>query len=123
MSNGVALAHLPLAASASTFAPTDKPDAAPAQTEIETAIGETAASAVIALSQAMVEYREHGAISRATKAAGTEHVARLVELRLGMHDKIEFATVTRRQGRDVLRARRVRRSTSCSPKLLPPWEP
>ena len=39
-------------------------------------VGEAMADGVIALSQAMVEYREHGVVAAATKRAGTESVAR-----------------------------------------------
>jgi hypothetical protein len=60
------------------------------------------ADGVIALSQALVEFRKHGVISVATKAAGAERMAQLVELHL--RGDLDL-NVARRQGREILKAR------------------
>jgi hypothetical protein len=83
-------------------ATTAKPDAIPAATEVETAIGAATAAAVTGFSQAMMEY-QNGGLAPATRLANGERIARMYELQQVYAGEVAFEVVARAEARVVLR--------------------
>jgi hypothetical protein len=106
MSNGVAIAHLPLPDPSATVPPS-APTAAPALTSdppSEIAIGEAVASAACALSAAMIEFHEsNGRVGSSTKEAGATRIAALVRLQMASFDEEGFKAAAHREGKVRLR--------------------
>jgi hypothetical protein len=102
MSNGSALASLPLPQAPSAPAP----PRAGAKGGIELEIGQAAADAATVLSVAMLEFQANGRMTPSTRSAGAERIDRLAQLELDTLGEIDnFAGIARREGVRQLRKR------------------
>jgi hypothetical protein len=96
MSNGAAVAHLPL----------PEPLSMPAlEPEIEVEIGEAVADAAVAIAWSMETYRCHGMLIGAGKQTSAEALGALAMLQLDHLEMADFAAVALVEGRRVLNQR------------------
>jgi hypothetical protein len=106
MANGVT-ARLPFPEPPSapvTTQPADKP----APPELSSVLGNAMADAVVAISQAMVDFEADGAMTPASRALGGELLGRVAQLRLDTFSEIDpatFATTALTEGRKALLSR------------------
>jgi hypothetical protein len=94
MSNGAAIAHLPLPEPLEVAAPEP----------IEAEIGKVVADAAVAIALGMEIYRCHGALDPAGKKASAEALAALAQLKLDNLEIADFAAVALVEGRRVLKS-------------------
>ena len=96
MSNGAAVAQLPLPEPLEVAAP---------EPEIEVEIGDAVANAAIAVAWGMETYRRNGALDPVCKKASAEALGALAMLQLDHLEMADFAAVALVAGRRVLHQR------------------
>jgi hypothetical protein len=96
MSNGAAVAHLPLPEPLEVAIP---------EPELEVRIGEAVADAAVAIAWSVETYRCHGMLIGACKKASAEALGALAMLQLDHLEMADFAAVALLEGRRVLTQR------------------